>query len=174
MPSYVSVLLEPRIPIPLGTWTTTRFRNEVMRCVLMGYSLALPKDLPIPFIVTNQPHRVGARVELRAHREAASRCSISKPGLGPGQRLASRIAEIATGGQKSGTVPQLCSEEPSRGLPTPACSRCRHVVETALTAALKNSIFLTPRCKNAIQHPGKSSFEVLAPKPVHNDRSLRL
>ena len=47
-------------------------------------------------------------------------------------------------------------------------------VETALTAALNNSTFLTRRCKDAFQHPGKSGFEVLAPKPVHKDRPLRL
>ena len=80
-PDITRIAADRQLVSGLSGWS---FRNEGMRCVLMGYSLALPKDLPIPFIVTNQPHRVGARVELRAHREAASRCSISKPARGPG------------------------------------------------------------------------------------------
>ena len=55
-PDITRIAADRQLVSGLSGWS---FRNEVMRCVLMGYSLALPKDLLISFIVTSQPHRAG-------------------------------------------------------------------------------------------------------------------
>jgi hypothetical protein len=89
-------------------------------------------------------------------------------------RPSATIAEIATGGQKSELSCNFAAKSQTGAWQPPHARECRHAVETALTVALNNSIFLRRRCKDAFQHPRKSGFQVLAPKPVHNDRSLRL
>jgi hypothetical protein len=80
-PDITKIAADHQLVPGLSAWN---FCDEVMRCRLHGIQSRSSERPAHPMYRPNQPHSVGARVELRAHREAASRCSISKPARGPG------------------------------------------------------------------------------------------